>query len=414
MIGPLARPLAQPIAKSLLAGAGGGSSASLDIRASVGTSTVPTSTGTKAVTDVGFQPKCVLPFGLGCNANGAATYSVLGLGACTSSAQATVSVMSDHGLTTSVTRRRHTASAAIDHLNGTSPAITGAYSSLDADGFTLNWNPTVGTYILNHICLGGADLEVSLVQCQMNNTNAAQSFAHGLSGAPTGVLFFSAVNAAAPANTTTGLFFNIGAWAGSGQFNASCFSQSGVTTTATRRRLATNAVLTESEFATQRAMSVSTVDATNVNVTYPTTVSNFRQYFWMLAIRGAKCQVGTFDCNGSTSPLTITTTGITPKLFLPVFVQSGVSSSGTVSNDLIFSIGACDGTNNVSCGITDKNGVTTTNARRFQSSTSLSEYGPNGTLSFEGTAAFSGESVILTPTTASGGYGQAGYLILGS
>jgi hypothetical protein len=161
-------------------------------------------------------------------------------------------------------------------------------------------------------------------------------------------------------------------------------------------------------------MAVDSVDATNVNVTYPVTGDATQRYFFMLAIRGAKCQVGTFDCNGSTSPLTIATAGITPKLFLPVFLSQGVDNLGAVLNDINLTIGASDGTNNVSCGITDANGVTTTNARRYQSSTSLVEFNTAGTKTFEGTAAFSGESVVVTPTTALTNFGQAGYMVIGS
>jgi len=394
---------------------GGGAPPALDIRASVGTSTSPTSTGTKAVTGVGFQPKVVLPFGCLQAADGAGVPVTMGLGAFTAAAQAYASVSSANGVTTSSTNRRHSASNGWGILSGASVVEEAAYSSFDANGFTLNWSTVLTTArILNHICLGGADLEVSLVQCQMNGTNAAQSFAHGLSGAPTGVLFFNSNTVSVPPNTVVDLFMSIGAWAGGNQFNAALVSANGVTTTLAKRMLSTSGVMSLILNSNLRQMSVATVNATNVNVTYPITTTANTEYFWMLAIRGAKCQVGTFDTNGSTSPLTISTTGMTPKLFLPVFVPLGVDNVGTVNSELILSIGACDGTNNVSCGISDQNGQTTTNARRFQSSSSLAEY-TLGTKVFEGTAAFSGESVVLTPTTNLGAtYGQGGYLVIGS
>lgn len=194
-------------------------------------------------------------------------------------------------------------------------------------------------------------------------------------------------------------------------------SSNGVTTTTTRRLLSTSHVLNGNfdPSGPLRALAVGSVDATDVNATYPITTSAFAPYFFMLAIRGAKCQVGTFDCNGSTSPLTITTTGITPKLFLPVFVPNAVDNPGTVLDSLLLTIGASDGANNVSCGISDQTGVTTTNARRWQSSNKLAEYWVDGTKYFEGTAGFSGESVVITPTTnTSSLFGQGGYLVIGS
>ena len=389
------------------------SSASLDIRASVGTSTSPTSTGTKAVTGVGFQPKVVLPFHVVADSSAAATESVLGLGCgVSSSSRASIAVSSRNAVTTSATHRRHTAAKALTYVYNAGVDLEADFSAFGSDGFTLDWSLVFGSAkILNHICLGGADLEVSLVQCQMNGTNAAQSFAHGLSGAPTGVLFLGATNNTAPANTSGFLLASIGAWA-TNQFSAAIWSTNGATTTNTSRRLATTGVYAYVDNSgVQRAMAVSSVDATNVNVTYPTTTSAYQSYFWMLCIRGAKCQVGTFDAYGGD---TITCSGIIPKLFLPVLVPTGVTLAGTVNSILNLSIGASDGTNNVSCGITDNNGVTTTNARRFQSSNSLVQYDATGTKHFEATAAFSGESVVLTRSTNNQYYGEMGYLILGS
>jgi len=406
-------PVLPPVSRRATTGA-----ASLDIRASVGTSTSPTSTGTKAVTGIGFQPKVVLPFGQMHNATGATTEAILSFGAMTTAAQAYVAATSRNAVTTSATHRRHSAASVIGDCYNGSVSREAGYSAFGSDGFTLNWT-AVDAFerILNHIALGGADLEVSLVQCQMNGTNAAQSFAHGLSGAPTGVLFFGSLSSTIPPITATSIYLGLGAWAGSNQFCARIFSNNGVTTTATNRALATNGVLGWlNASGIQRTMAVSSVDATNVNCTYPVTTAASQDYFFMLAIRGAKCQVGTFDCNGSTSPLTIATSGITPKLFLPVFVKDGVDSVGTVLNDLGLTIGACDGTNHVSCGIGDVNGATTTNARRWQDSTKFCERNPsNGNSIFEATAAFSGESVVLTPTLNSfSNWGQGAYLCVGS
>ncbi len=405
----VARQIIKPIARQLIPSLG---KKSLDIRAKVGTSTSPTSTGTKAVTGVGFQPKVVLPFNNWDTTYRTTTEASLFLGAATASASASIAVWSETAKTTSVTGRRHVGNKPVTQVFASTVSLEAALSSLDADGFTLNWNPVLGSaFPLNHIALGGADLEVSLVQCQMHGTNAAQSFAHGLSGAPTGVLFFMVGITSASAATQTFLRTSIGAWAGANQFGAAIHSANGVTTTETRRILSTSACVLDAGTSVFRSLAVSSVDATNVNVTY--TGNTARSQFWMLCIRGAKCQVGTFQFT-DVNPKTITTTGITPKLFLPVMIEKGVASVGVVQNDLGMTIGASDGTNNVSCGITDQTGVTTTNARRYQSSNSIVQYGYDGNKYFEATAAFSGESVVITPTTRLYDFGQSGYLILGS
>ncbi len=400
----------------------GDTATALDIRASVGTSTSPTSTGTKAVTGVGFQPKVVMPFSpafpVG-TSTGASTAFGFGCG-INSSSRASIGVNSRNAVTTSSTYRQHTNSKIFTMPNdATASTIFEAdLSAIGPDGFTLNWSIVLATErILNHICLGGADLEVSLTQHQMNATNAPQSFAHGLSGAPTGVMFFTVFSPTAPPATSTFLTPSIGLFAGANQFCATLHSSHGLTTTFTRRILTSTSVINDVTGAgiVARSMAVSSVDGTNVNCTYPVTSGTGQAYFWMLAIRGAKCQTGTFDCNGSTSPLTINTPGITPKLFLPVFVPTGVDSINTVLNELFLTIGASDGVNNVSCGITDANAQTTTNARRSQSSTSLSEYATDGTIRSVMTAGFSGESVVLTPTTmVNNAFGQGAYLVVGA
>lgn len=393
----------------------------LDIRASVGTSTSPTSTGTKAVTGVGFQPKVVMPFANLQDAVGTATTILMNVGAATSpSVRACIAAYSQSGVTATNTRRRHDNAKLLSQVSATgTDFLVTDLASMDSDGFTYNYSVVDPlARILNHICLGGADLEVSLTQQQMNSTNAAQSFAHGLSGAPTGLLFLHGVQATAPPSTSGTAQFGISMWDGVNQYAAYVYSANGQSTTITGRSLTSGNVysLFGGTKTVTRTMAISSVDATNVNVTYPVTTNSDQSYFFILAIRGAKCQTGTFNCNGSLSPLTIPCSGITPKLFLPVFVPSGVSSINTVINQAHLAIGASDGVNNVSCGFTDQDGVTTTNARRHQSSSTLAEYSAStGSLLFEAAATFSGQSVVITPTTYGlSSMGQGAYLIIGA
>jgi len=293
-------------------------------------------------------------------------------------------------------------------------------SSIDSNGFTLNWSTVVAAArILNHICLGGADLEVSLTLQQMNGTNAPQSFAHGLSGPPTGLFVFASHSDIAPPTTQSTLAMSIGAWSSSSQWVSNVWSNHGVTTTEVRRTLADTAICrfnTGSTHTIIRALTVGSVDTTNVNCTYSVTTSAAPAYFYMLAVRGAKCQTGTFDCNGSLSPLAISTPGIAPKLFLAVAVPECVDNINTIRDSINFSLWASDGTSNVSCGITDLNGQTTTNARRHQYSSKLSEITAfTGAQQFEGTAAFDGQSVVLTPTLiTSSSFGQGAYFVVGA
>jgi hypothetical protein len=304
-------------------------------------------------------------------------------------------------------------------FRGVASAAIAELDSLDSDGFTLNYTTKDGiARLFNHICLGGDDLEASLTLHQMNGTNADESFAHGLTGgAPDALLFFGIGETGLPPATSANAKFDFGAWAGGSQFAASIQSQNGVATTSTSRVLSnTEAYLTQQVTRTKlRSFAVSAVDSTNVDVSYVVTGSTGQFRFFMLALRGCKAQVGTFDCNGSTDPLTISTPGITPKLFLPVMMRLGVDSINTVQSDVYFSVGASDGTTNLSCGITDQSAVTTTNTRRFQSSNTIVDYGAGGVKNFEATSAFGSNSVELTPSTVRDeNWGQGAYLVIGN
>jgi len=225
----------------------------------------------------------------------------------------------------------------------------------------------------------------------------------------------SAVSGYGFPSTNPPLYLSMGMWAGGSQYCASVFSNNGVTTTSTRRLLSNSSVYDYSATVHVRSLAVSSVDATNVNCTYPIADAGETHRFFLIAIRNCKAQVGTFDCNGSLDPLTISCPGITPKLFLPVFVNNGVDNINSLIIASFLTIGASDGVNNVSCGITESNGLTTTNARRFQSSTSFSEYDSSGGRQFQATATFGGESVILDPTdNPAPSWGQGAFLILGN
>jgi hypothetical protein len=393
----------------------------LNILANIGTSDSLTATGLQALTGVGFQPKVVMPINVSLGGYKNTNQANLGFGVGTSPTErATVSVRSSDNVATSDTDRRHDNSKV---LHGFSVAgttrIEADLDSIDSDGFTLDWTAVDRNALdYGYICLGGADLEVSLTQHQMNNDNTPQSFAHGLSGAPTGLLFFGLGLNAAPPSTAHHAAKTIGFWDGANQAGAAVLSLTNLGTTSTARFLSNNAIAPTNWGAgpaISRSMAVSDVDSTNVNVVYPVSAVTFQNYFWMLAIRGAKCQVGTFDCNGSTSPLTISTTGITPKLFLPVFVPGGVDNINTVQNSNALTIGASNGTNTICYGITDEDNVATTNTRETQSNTTIKEYDFGGTLAFDGAVSFSGQSVVITPSINIGTtFGQGAYLVIGS
>lgn len=394
--------------------ADGASGVSLDILASVGTSTSPASTGTKAVTGIGFQPKLVMPFGPAkLTADEYGDVGRLVLGASDGVTGYSIAFASNVGGATTEVYQSSYANI-YRSLNTSGYYETANLDSLDADGFTLDWTMAdSAANILNHICLGGEDLEVSCSIQTMNGTNADEAFAHGLSGPPTALLLFGI------RYTAEGLIVanksSIGFWAGGVQYGEAFYSNFGAATSAVRHYFSNVGICGNITSLVQRWMAIASVDATNVNVTYPTTTSTYAQRFCMVAIRGAKAKVGQFSVGGSASPLVLSCPGITPKLFIPMMAINAITNLNSVVPGIQFTLGASDGTNNVSSVITESNGQTVFNAKSRQNSTAIVQQTTSGTQGFTATATFDGESVIFDPADVSAvSYGQGAYLILGA
>lgn len=117
----------------------------------VGTITTPTSTGDASVTGLGFRPGLVLigsTFLSSVDAQAAdSSASCAGIGAFADNAEASACTNSEDGAATTGTNS-HINTEAMDLLAdpGLSPRqITAAFTSMDADGFTLNYNPVDAT-----------------------------------------------------------------------------------------------------------------------------------------------------------------------------------------------------------------------------------------------------------------------------
>lgn len=383
--------------------------------ASVGTLSQPTSTGSQAITGVGFAPKLVIPFASVVAAPGGVVDALLGIGAMTASSQGSISMSSRNLRNPTAVNSRH-GDNAISQIVETSVSFSASRTSLDADGFTLNWDTVnASSFLFNHLSLGGSAFEASVTHHQLNATNAAQAFAHGLSGAPTAIILINSGITAAPPVTQANINNSVGLWAGASQIAAGWRSLNNVTPTNTARTMRNDASLVYITPTLVRSMAIGSVDATNVNCTYPVTTSADQLRFMMIAMRGAGCKVGTFDCNGSLDPLTITCPGITPRLVFFVLMPTGSDSINTVTTPLVGTFAASDGTKTVSSGVTDQHAVATSNTRRVHSSTEIHEIQQgNGTDGSRSGVSFSGESIIVDPTVNfSTSWAQGAYLIIG-
>jgi hypothetical protein len=209
----------------------------------------------------------------------------------------------------------------------------------------------------------------------------------------------------------------MGAANGTTQCGASVYSANGQSTSICRRVYSDDRVIMYIDSAgIQRSMAISSIDSTNVNVTYPNTSDSNQWRFFMIAIKGCRSQIGNFDTNGLTTPHVIPCTGIAPKLLITYSVAQGVDSKNTVLANSLFSLGFSDGTNTKSMGIFESSAETSMIAYRYQSSSGLVEYNANSSAStkrFEAGVSFSGENVVIRPVLNNSVYGQGGYIIIG-
>ncbi|UCF60250.1 MAG: DUF2341 domain-containing protein, partial [Anaerolineaceae bacterium] len=126
----------------------------------VGTFTALAGTGNQPVTGVGFEPKAVLFWITDRTSEGSGSYARFGRGWTDGSNEAAVATAWDDepagGSNSNESRDRIVNSASItlvDH-NGNLLAEAST-SSLDADGFTLNWTTSGGSRLVTYLALGG-------------------------------------------------------------------------------------------------------------------------------------------------------------------------------------------------------------------------------------------------------------------
>ncbi len=400
------------------ASAGGGGPVTYNVDAYVNSFLSPGNTGDYGVTGTPFQAKLLSFLGAVNTSTNSTSGSVIYLSNSFSTVNEDVntSIFSSNNVLTTQTSKSHDNINSISNINVSSTLVEGSVTSVNPTGFIANYTKVNSTRCYSYFSLGG-DVEVKITEHQMNATNSGQSFAHQLSGKPDLVIFAGVNSTVSPPEISSNLRMIVGAANDTNQCGASIYSANGQTTSICRRVYSDNRVIMYIDSAgIQRSMAVSSIDSTNVNVTYPTTADSNQWRFFMISIKGCRSQIGNFDTNGLTTPYVIPCTGIVPKLLITYSVAQGVDSKNTVLTNGLLSIGFSDGTNTRSMGVFESSAETTMVAYRYQSSSGLVEYNANSTSAtkrFEAGVSFSGENVVITPVLNNSVYGQGGYIIIG-
>ena len=127
----------------------------------VGGFTRNTGTGSQAVTGVGFQPKALLLWSCNRTVTGLGDRFYFVFGATDGTNSVAINAVSDDDLATSDVHRTHQEGAIYRSITGAGAlAARATLSSLDSDGFTLNWTTNDGVAsLIYYIAIGGSSVQ---------------------------------------------------------------------------------------------------------------------------------------------------------------------------------------------------------------------------------------------------------------
>ncbi len=311
----------------------------------VGSFSQRTSTGSQSVTGVGFQPKAVLFFLTDKTADGSAANCQIGYGVATSSSNRWCFYgIAQSGLSTHSCSRRYSLSACIGAITAAGAiAAEAGLSSMDSDGFTVNWGTADSTArIVNYIALGGSD--ISGARCgeiQGPTVTGNQSFT-GFGFKPTALIAFCmGTTTAAPALGAASVRPGMGFAGGGGQ---AMFANSIFYTTALSRRFQrTDLVAGEaaSSGASICKAQLYSFDSDGFTLNW-TEVYTAGRYIYYLALAGPRVKVGSFTQKTSTGTLATTGVGFQPSVLFLGSYNLAADSSGFYDGARV-SVGAADG-----------------------------------------------------------------------
>lgn len=267
--------------------------------------TCPASTGAFAVTGVGFQPKAVLLFTLGTTV---------------APPSAPAGERFSLGVGVSATDRRSMAVAygsgvawwILDHANvlqvpNTVNTVVADLTSLDADGFTLNFSTTASGVYVSALCLGGVGLQVKSGSFARATAVGAQAIT-GVGFQPTAVIFFQPNVVTATGNARGSIVQQMGFTTGPTQMAATSLriTNNSDPTVAKVGQTTSQCIQTVSATAVTSSAGCTSLDSDGFTLDW-TVVSATAALVDYIAIGGVAASVGAFNQPNSNSSQTVST-----------------------------------------------------------------------------------------------------------
>ena len=387
----------------------------------VGVVSARTTTGSQAYTGVGFQPEALILFASERAATGDSTgIAQVGMGFASASAARAVAFTSRNGGTSAATvdeECRMSASGVVLLDTYGALELEATVTSLDADGFTLNFSTVSGqANQIGYLALGGTDITDVAVGDFTTGTSTGDVDVTGPGFTPTAVLLMhTGVGSALPYTSDTGSTFGFGVGVSASERWASV------------RQLRTSTIPTEA--AVQQRDDAVLLGLTSSNgqdavADYSGGITGgFRLNFSdapaasvrvaYLAIRGAHFCAGLETQKTSTGTKATTVTG-TPGAALLVGAWKTAGSGIDTGIDARSTIGASDGTTQtaVSCGAAD--GVSPSDTfTDLSNSNAIVKSAIDATRLATGQVSFSAGSMTVNWTTADSTAHEFGFVTVG-
>lgn len=384
--------------------------------------TTPSSTGNNSITGLGFQPELVFFFG---NDNTSDTWLddyVFYFGvAGDSSNQACIEVFSDDGVTTSNVASRYDKANCFGSINVAATSQTrGAFVSMDADGFTINWTTASATQRkVNYIALGGDITGVKIQRFDQKTSSGSQSVT-GVGFEPDMVMIFQSrvTTNNPPSGASVNSFPRLGfATSSSAEGYVANRIRDGLATGSdTARAQKIDAVTGHIQSTTETISNeaeFTSMDADGFTLNW-TTVDGSAYRMLYVAVAGGQWYSGNFARSGSTGDQSVTGVGFQPTGLL--LAHNSLGTTGAVAHARLH-VGATDGTNEYTVFAGDEDALSTTDNINDLDSTKMLKSMTEGTPSTEWTAdivSLDSDGFTLNAATSDADTEEILYLAFGS
>lgn len=279
----------------------------------IGSFAQKTSTGSQAITGVGFQPKALILVGQDATADGLSP-----------------NIEFAYGVSISATERWSFGNSAIDFLNdigkrieetainaindGLTPTLVGSadFTSFDADGFTINWGTADGTArIINYIAFGGSDLTVDADLLNSPASTGTQSETTAFN--PDGLLFYGFHGPDTIPDNDGSMQPHFGAAVdSSNEASASNRFPNSPPGSESTQRTDRTILSSDGSAGITRAAQFDSKDATSFTLDWLTVGATALRYLW-LALGGISVKAGSFNLSTSTGNQSVTGVGFQPE-----------------------------------------------------------------------------------------------------